>query len=140
MSLFDDLKADQSDLTCDKVIESKALKRELTFKRLTNSQWQMIDLLKGQLVNSVVNKQTKATDTNLTDYVFHLIRWSWKDGDKLALEDDEKYREFCEEWDHFIVNEIATCALKAGGFIQDKLKKKVISKKSTVNTRTKPKN
>ena len=96
----------------------------------------MIDVLKSQLITNIVNKSLNASDTNLTGYGDQVARWTLLDGDKLMLESDEDYKEFCIKWKKPVVNEINKLALVAAGFMKGESKKKSATMKEAPTENT----
>ncbi len=73
MSVYDELK--KANVDFNKIIkkESKLLDKSFYFRKLTGSEWHIIDALKTQLAHGILNQKLTIEEANASNYVFDLI-------------------------------------------------------------------
>ena len=136
MSVYDELK--KANVDFNKIIEkeSKLLDKSFYFRKLTGSEWHVIDALKTQLAHGILSQKLTIEEANSSGYVFELIRFSWVndfDGAQVIDSQERFYGLTNGEIDPYIVNEISKLALEANDFILTdealELKKKSLNMK-----------
>ena len=120
MGVYDELK--KANVDFNKIIEkeSKVLNKTFYFRKLTGSEWQIIDAMKSQLAHGILNQKLTIEEANTSGYVFELLRFSWvQDFDGLQVIDTKERFEGLTngEIDPYMVNEISKLALEANDFI-----------------------
>ena len=134
MSVYDELK--KANVDFNKIIEkeSKLLDKSFYFRKLTGSEWHIIDALKTQLAHGILNQKLTIEDANASNYVFDLIRFSWVNDFTGAqvIDSKERFEGLANgEIDPYIVNEISRLALEANDFILTE--ESIESKKNYLN-------
>ena len=120
MSVYDKLK--KANIDFNKITEkkSKLLDTSFYFRKLTGSEWHIIDAMKTQLAHGILSQKLTIEEANSSNYVFDLIRFSWVnsfDGEQV-IDSDERFKGLSNgEIDPYIVNEISKLALEANDFI-----------------------
>ena len=136
MSVYDKLK--KANIDFNKITEkkSKLLDTSFYFRKLTGSEWHVIDALKTQLAHGILSQKLTIEEANSSGYVFELIRFSWVndfDGAQVIDSQERFYGLTNGEIDPYIVNEISKLALEANDFILTdealELKKKSLNMK-----------
>jgi len=134
MSVYDELK--KANVDFNKIIEkeSKLLDKSFYFRKLTGSEWRIIDALKTQLAHGILNQKLTIEEANASNYVFDLIRFSWVNDFTGAqvIDSKERFEGLANgEIDPYIVNEISRLALEANDFILTE--ESIESKKNYLN-------
>jgi len=134
MSVYDELK--KANVDFNKIIEkeSKLLDKSFYFRKLTGSEWRIIDALKTQLAHGILNQKLTIEEANASNYVFDLIRFSWVNDFTGAqvIDSKERFEGLANgEIDPYIVNEISRLALEANDFIMTE--ESIESKKNYLN-------
>ena len=132
MSVYDELK--KANVDFNKIIkkESKLLDKSFYFRKLTGSEWHIIDALKTQLAHGILNQKLTIEEANASNYVFDLIRFSWVNDFSGAqvIDSKERFEGLANgDIDPYIVNEISRLALEANDFI---LTEESIESKKTI--------
>lgn len=134
MSVYDELK--KANVDFNKIIEkeSKLLDKSFYFRKLTGSEWHIIDALKTQLAHGILNQKLTIEEANASNYVFDLIRFSWVNDftGTQVIDSKERFEGLANgEIDPYIVNEISRLALEANDFILTE--ESIESKKNYLN-------
>ena len=134
MSVYDELK--KANVDFNKIIEkeSKLLDKSFYFRKLTGSEWRIIDALKTQLAHGILNQKLTIEEANASNYVFDLIRFSWVNDftGTQVIDSKERFEGLANgEIDPYIVNEISRLALEANDFIMTE--ESIESKKNYLN-------
>lgn len=134
MSVYDELK--KANVDFNKIIEkeSKLLDKSFYFRKLTGSEWHIIDALKTQLAHGILNQKLTVEEANASNYVFDLIRFSWVNDftGTQVIDSKERFEGLANgEIDPYIVNEISRLALEANDFILTE--ESIESKKNYLN-------
>lgn len=134
MSVYDELK--KANVDFNKIIEkeSKLLDKSFYFRKLTGSEWRIIDALKTQLAHGILNQKLTIEEANASNYVFDLIRFSWVNDftGTQVIDSKERFEGLANgEIDPYIVNEISRLALEANDFILTE--ESIESKKNYLN-------
>lgn len=134
MSVYDELK--KANVDFNKIIEkeSKLLDKSFYFRKLTGSEWHVIDALKTQLAHGILNQKLTIEEANASNYVFDLIRFSWVNDftGTQVIDSKERFEGLANgEIDPYIVNEISRLALEANDFILTE--ESIESKKNYLN-------
>jgi len=134
MSVYDELK--KANVDFNKIIEkeSKLLDKSFYFRKLTGSEWHIIDALKTQLAHGILNQKLTIEEANASNYVFDLIRFSWVNDFSGAqvIDSKERFEGLANgDIDPYIVNEISRLALEANDFILTE--ESIESKKNYLN-------
>jgi hypothetical protein len=134
MGVYDELK--KANVDFNKIIEkeSKLLDKSFYFRKLTGSEWRIIDALKTQLAHGILNQKLTIEEANASNYVFDLIRFSWVNDftGTQVIDSKERFEGLANgEIDPYIVNEISRLALEANDFILTE--ESIESKKNYLN-------
>lgn len=134
MGVYDELK--KANVDFNKIIEkeSKLLDKSFYFRKLTGSEWHVIDALKTQLAHGILNQKLTIEEANASNYVFDLIRFSWVNDftGTQVIDSKERFEGLANgEIDPYIVNEISRLALEANDFILTE--ESIESKKNYLN-------
>ena len=134
MGVYDELK--KANVDFNKIIEkeSKLLDKSFYFRKLTGSEWHIIDALKTQLAHGILNQKLTIEEANASNYVFDLIRFSWVNDftGTQVIDSKERFEGLANgEIDPYIVNEISRLALEANDFILTE--ESIESKKNYLN-------